>query len=91
MTAAPTPTEVLKHYAHQLQLSAPKEWEAFVQCFDAYSTEITVAVTAAEQHEILVAQGKAKAFLHLLKTFRECHVTRPTPQPATHPQGTPSA
>lgn len=75
-----SPTDALRHYAHQLQLSSPKEWEAFVECFDAYATEVTVAVTAAEQHEILVAQGKAKAFLHLLKTFRECHLPQRTPQ-----------
>lgn len=79
MTRTLSPTEALKHYAHQLQLSAPKEWEAFVQCFDAYATEVTVAVTQAEQHEILVAQGRAKAFLHLLQAFRECH-RRPQPQ-----------
>jgi hypothetical protein len=63
----------LSHYARSLQLAAPKEWEAFVQVFDAYATEVTVAVTAAEQHEILVAQGRARAFLHLLRLFRDCH------------------
>ena len=72
MTAAPTPSDILTHYAHALQLAAPREWETFVQVFDAYATEVTVAVTAAEQNEILVAQGRAKAFLHLLKLFREC-------------------
>lgn len=76
-----SPTEVLRHYARALQLAAPDQWEAFVQCFDAYATEVTVAVTTAEQSEILVAQGRAKAFLHLLKTFRECHVTPQTKQP----------
>jgi len=85
LTTTPSPTEVLRHYAHSLQIAAPREWEAFVACFDAYATEVTVAVTAAEQHEILVAQGRAKAFLHLLKVFRECHVQRPTPQPAQPP------
>lgn len=80
MTRQSSPTEILRHYAHQLQLAAPKEWEAFVQCFDAYATEVTLAVTNAEQHEILVAQGRAKAFLHLLKAFRECHI-RPQQNP----------
>lgn len=67
-----------------LQTRAPKEWEAFVACFDAYATEVTVAVTAAEQNEILVAQGKAKAFIHLLNTFRDCRALsqRPTPPSA---------
>lgn len=86
MSTAPSPTDVLKHYSHQIQLAAPKEWEAFVQCFDAYATQVTVAVTAAEQHEILVAQGRAKAFLHLLDAFRTCHVPpRPQPSPAQPP------
>lgn len=75
---AHTPSSVLSHYARTLQLAAPKEWDAFVQVFDAYATDVTVAVTAAEQHEILVAQGKAKAFLHLLKLFRECHQANPS-------------
>lgn len=67
-----TPSDVLAHYAHSLQIAAPKEWEAFVQTFDAYATEVTVAVTNAEQHEILVCQGRAKAFLYLLSLFRDC-------------------
>lgn len=82
-----TPTDTLKIYAHHLQIAAPKEWEAFVQCFDAYATEVTVAVTAAEQNEILVAQGRAKAFLHLLAAFRTCHVRSQQAQPA--PAGPP--
>jgi hypothetical protein len=76
-----SPTEVLRHYSYSLQIAAPREWEAFVECFDAYATEVTVAVTNAEQNEILVAQGRAKAFLHLLNTFRNCHV-KPTAKPA---------
>lgn len=73
MTTA-SPTQILSMHAHRLMIAAPREWETFVEVFDAYTTEVTVAVTAAEQNEILVAQGRAKAFLHLLKTFRECHV-----------------
>lgn len=84
MSSAVPPTTVLARYAHALQIAAPREWEAFVECFDAYATEVTVAVTSAEQNEVLNAQGRAQAFLHLLKTFRNCHVqpqaTKP-PQP----------
>lgn len=65
-----SPSQVLAQYAHRLQLAAPKEWEVFCEVFDAYATEVTVAVTAAEQNEILVKQGQARAFLHLLKLFR---------------------
>jgi len=72
-----TPPTLCAHYARALQSAAPKEWEAFVECFDAYSTEVTVAVTAAEQNEILQKQGRAQAFLHLLKLFRNCHTITP--------------
>lgn len=78
MTAPLTPTNVIAHYGRLLENAAPKEWAAFVQAFDAYATEVTVAVTAADQNEILNAQGRAQAFLHLLKTFR--NVQTP-PQP----------
>lgn len=80
MTKSLSPTHVIAKYAHALQIAAPREWEAFVECFDAYATEVTVAVTAADQTSILNAQGRAQAFLHLLKTFRNCHVT-PTTEP----------
>jgi len=82
VTATPTPTDVLKDYSHRLQLAAPKEWEAFVRCFEAYSETVTAAVIDADPNEILHMQGKAKAFRHLLWTFRTCHVT-PRQNPAS--------
>lgn len=84
-----TPTDVLKQYAHKIQLAAPQEWAAFVECMDAYATDITVAVTAAHQNEILNQQGKAQMALHLLKAFRECHLHRTasqSPPAPVHPQ-----
>lgn len=65
-----SPTIVLSKYAHTLQLAAPREWEAFVACFDAYVQEVTVAVTFAEQNEVLAAQGRAQAFRHLADVFK---------------------
>lgn len=79
---APSPSDVFKQYSHALQLAAPREWDAFVQCFDAYSADVTVAVIHADQTEILNKQGQAKAFVHLLHLFRTCHIPRPTPTPA---------
>lgn len=76
----PTTSSVLSHYAATLRTAAPQQWEAFVSVFDAYATEITVAVTSAEQNEILNKQGRAQACLHLLKLFRECH-TKSQPSP----------
>lgn len=81
MTAR-TPSEVLAHYAHALQVAAPQEWATFVECFDAYATDVTVAVTTAEQHEILQKQGQARAFLHLLKLFKNCHIPPATKPPS---------
>ncbi len=79
------PSDVTRAYAHALQLAAPREWEAFVECFDAYATEVTVAVTQADQQDILVAQGRARAFLHLLRLFRTCHVKPPPMTPPAQP------
>jgi hypothetical protein len=57
-----------------LRSAAPKEFETFVEVFDAYATEVTLAVTSADQNMILNCQGRAQAFLHLLRMFRECHI-----------------
>jgi hypothetical protein len=81
VTKPPSPSVVLAHYAKALRAAAPREWEAFIQCFDAYATEVTVAVTQAEQHEVLQKQGQARAFLHLLNLYRTCHQT-PKPPPS---------
>lgn len=85
MTAVNTPSEVLRHYARALELSSPKEWRDFVQVFDAYTTEITVAVTAAPNDALLEAKGKAVAFLHLLKIFQHT-APKAQSQPPTPPQ-----
>lgn len=80
-----TPTQVLQQYAHRLQLAAPKEWDAFTECFDAYATAVTVAVIHADQSEILSKQGRAQACVVLLQAFRTCHVppqqSQQPPQP----------
>lgn len=66
--------DVVSQRALHLRSTAPKEFEAFVEAFDVYATEVTVAVTAADQNMILNCQGRAQAFLHLLRMFRECHL-----------------
>jgi hypothetical protein len=81
-----SPSDVLSEYARHLRAAAPKEWEAFVHCFDAYATEVTVAVIHADQSSVLNAQGRASAFLHLLKLFQECgNPPKKSPQPTTAP------
>ncbi len=69
-----TTTDIVSQHMLHLRAGAPKEFEAFVSAFDAYATEVTVAVTGADQNAILNCQGRAQAFLHLLRMFRECHI-----------------
>ena len=62
---------ITAHYLQSVRVAAPKEYEAFVEAFDAWATEVTVAVTTASQDQILQQQGRAQAYLHLLKMFRD--------------------
>ena len=79
--SALSPQQVLAQFAMRLRHADPKAWEEFVQCFDAYATEVTLAVTNASQNEILVCQGRAQAYLHLLSTFRNCAtISQPKPK-----------
>lgn len=79
---APSPSVFLAQYAHRLQLAAPREWESFVQCFEAYASEVTVNVAHADQNEILQKQGQARAFLHLAQIFRHCATPPKSPPPS---------
>lgn len=75
-------TDVLSHFALRLRNADPEGFEQFVAAFDAYTGEITVAVTDAPQDQILNMQGRAKQCLAFLRLFRECHIQKPTqPQP----------
>lgn len=60
--------------ALRLRAAAPKEFDRFVEVMDVYATEVTIAVTEAAQSDILNQQGRAQAFLSLLKLYRECHI-----------------
>jgi len=72
---------VLAQFAVRLRAADNQAWEGFVQCFDAYTTEVTVAVTEASQDKILNAQGRAQAMLILLDTFRHCvELSQPKPK-----------
>lgn len=76
-----TPTDVIKHYALRLKNADPESWDRFLLAFDAYATEVTVAVTAAPSEDILRCQGRAQQMLALLRLFKECHLTRePSPK-----------
>lgn len=70
MTTVTTP-QLVAHYVQNVRVAAPKEWAALVEAFDVWATEVTVAVTTAGQNEVLNQQGRAQAYLHLLKMFRD--------------------
>ena len=74
----PNTRQYVAHYLQGLRVGAPREYEAFVEAFDAWATEVTVAVTTAPQDQVLQQQGRAQAYLHLLQLFRN-----PTAAPAT--------
>ena len=76
-----TPQMLLARYAVRLRALDGRAWDDFVQCFDAYTTEVTVAVTEAPQDKILNAQGRAQAMLILLDTFKNCvDISQPKPK-----------
>lgn len=71
----------LQQICLRLRNASPEGWDQFLAAFDAYATEITVAVTQAPPAEILIMQGRAQQALALLRMFRECHIT-PTKPPS---------
>ena len=73
--------DTLEAYCLRIRNHDPALWEAFVACFDIYSTEVTVAVTEAPQDMILNMQGRAQQCRALLRMFKECGHKRPTPTP----------
>lgn len=76
-----TPADVIKHYALRLKNADPESWDRFLTAFDAYATEVTVAVTEAPSDEILRCQGRAQQMLALLRLFKECHIVRTPTNP----------
>lgn len=83
MTKSTPIRDVVSQYALRLRSADPKSFAEFVEAFDAYATEVTVAVTEADQSAILNCQGRAQAFLSILKMLRECHIppAQRSPQP----------
>ena len=68
-------------FATKFRNHDPHVYEQFLRLLDAYTTEVTVAVTQAPSSEILVKQGQAQQaikFFQLLSEFREAK-PKPTP------------
>lgn len=72
----PVDQTVISQIAHVWKNIDPKLYEKFLRVLDAYTTEVTIAVTQATSTEILQAQGRAQQQLHLLRLFVE---TKPQP------------
>jgi hypothetical protein len=75
-----TTEKMMQQYMLRLKNSNPTGWDDFVQVFDCYATEVTVAVTQAPSDEILRMQGRAQQCLALLRLMRECDKVK-IPQP----------
>lgn len=58
----------------------PRLYEKFLRLLDAWTTQVTVAVTEAPSSEILQAQGRAQQARKMLQLFVEIHeLNRATP------------
>lgn len=69
-------TGQISQCAHAWKNIDPKLYEKFLRLLDAYTSEVTVAVTQAPSTEILQAQGRAQQMIQVLRLFVE---TKPTP------------
>ena len=70
-------SDFMQHFALQLRRADEKAYRGFLEAFDAYATEFTVAVTEAPAVDILNMQGRAKQNLVLLGLLRN---PKPLPQ-----------
>jgi hypothetical protein len=70
MTGKHQSVDFVQHFALQLRNANPEAYQAFLEAFDAYATEITVAVTDSPAAEILNMQGRAKQTLIILQKLR---------------------
>lgn len=80
-----TTTQMMQQYMLRLKNSSPEGWDDFVQVFDVYATEVTVAVTQAPSEEILRMQGRAQQCLAILRIMRECDKVKTPPAPQAQP------
>ena len=73
---------IIGETAARLKNSNPEAFAAFVDAIEKTSRIVTDAVTQATSQDILVFQGRAQAYLSLLRYLKECdviHVPKPVP------------
>ncbi len=68
-------------FATKFRNHDPHVYEQFLRLLDAYTTEITVAVTQASPAEILVMQGRAQQALKFFQVLSEFREPKPKPTP----------
>jgi len=71
---------ILKQACQRLRNADREAWQIFLDTFDVYATEVTVAVTEAPSDKILNMQGRAQQVLALLRLYREIDIVRSPPQ-----------
>lgn len=83
--AAPSTDQLFKQLCLSLRNADPKLWDQFVQCFDVYTMEVLMALSAAPDTEILRMQGRAQQCRTLLNVFATCHQPPKRPQQPVAP------
>lgn len=69
-------SDILKEFARRLRSADPENFRLFVDAFDGYALEVTVAVTEAPQDQVLNMQGRARQCRAILRILQECHLQR---------------
>lgn len=70
----------ISQFALRVRNVDPPLYEQFIRLLDAYTTELTVAVTEAPADAILVSQGRAQQARKFLQLFAELpEPKKPTP------------
>lgn len=67
---SPEAKAIVAHFAHILRVADLRAYNSMVEAFDAYATEVTVAVTSVPQHEVFEQRGRAQLALSVLELLR---------------------
>lgn len=68
---SPTARNIVAERLLVLRNADPRAYEALSQAFQVWASEVTVAVTEANQNEILNFQGRAQLALSIAETIRD--------------------
>ena len=68
-------------FATKFRNHDPRLYDEFLRLLNAYTTEVTVAVTQASPAEILVMQGRAQQAIYFYQLLSEFREPKPKPTP----------